>query len=386
MKTLIQAYDNDYLKNIRMCCQYDFDYLIILYQREFQEKFDYLRNFINKHLQNLKIDFVQNIDELDALINLENENIIDTRNGLNQLRFELHDYGFKHNIPMLINDFSDEMYSINPNRMPVLNLKKRNFKINDLLELKGGVIGKSNHSTPNLLDENVVNHLHLIMDIIFKKNSKAYSELCALIMSKAAYNKTIINNHSIKILDNRHLERIKQNACFKEFINQGLIEINNNILNFRSPDLFELIRNAGLILEQYVYTKLKQSNLFDDVLMSVVIKQYHDENIITNRELDLIVLKDLKLIFISCKLYEVDIKDVMEIRIHNDLYGNYLSKSCLIAVNRMECFNNNLYQRSKEMDVCIINQDELENHEIVKEIVDIINDNYSFDDEIYCHI
>lgn len=386
MKTLIQAYDNDYLKNIRLCCKYDIDYLIILYHQEFQAEFDYLRSFFNKHFKEFKIDFIQNIQELDDLIDFNDEIIIDTRNGLNCLRFELHDFGYKNNIPMLINDFSDEIYSINPTKMPVLNLKKKNFKINDLLELKGGVIGKSNHSSPDLFNGEVVEHLHLIMDIIFKKNSQTYSELCALIMAKSAYNKTVINDHSIKILDNNHLERIKQNACFKEFVSHGLIVVNDNVLNFSSSDLFLLIRNAGLILEQYVYTKLKQSNQFDDVLMSVVIKQYHDEDIITNREIDLIVLKDLKLIFVSCKLYEVDIKDVMEIRIHNDLYGNYLSKSCLIAVNRMECFNNNLYQRSKEMDVCIINQDELESHAIVKEVMDIMNDTFDFDDNTYCHI
>lgn len=386
MKILIQAFDNDCIKNIRICCQYDIDYLIILYHQEFQEEFDYLRSFFSKNFRNFKIDFIQNLDELTNLIDFNNEIIIDTRNGLNYLRLELYDFGYKNHISMLINDFSDEIYSINPKNMPVLNLKKRKFKITDLLELKGGVIGKSNHTSPNLFNIDVIDHLHLIMDIIFKNNSQTYSELCSLIMSKSAHNKTVINNHSIKIIDSHCLERIKQNACFKEFVKYGFIVVNDNILNFSSPDLFLLIRNAGLILEQYVYAKLKQSNLFDDVLMSVVIKQYHDDDIITNREIDLIVLKGLKLIFISCKLYEVDIKDVMEIRIHNDLYGNYLSRSCLIAVNRMECFNNNLYRRSKEMDVCIINQDELESHEVVKEIMDIMNDMFKYDDSAYCFL
>lgn len=386
MKTLIQIYDKDYLKNIRMCMQYDFNHLIILYDKTNQQAFDYLRNFLYKHIRYLTIDFVNIEEDLSNFLKPDDEVFVDVRNGLNYLRFKLYDFSLQHNFPVLINDFDDELINAKKDLNPSLTKIKRPLKISDLLELKGGVIGKSNHKSPNLDDEVIVNNIHKVMDIIFKNNSRNYSEMCAMIMAKASLEKNIINDCSIRISDPKHLEYIKRNTCFKAFLNEKLINVVDDVLVFKTPDLFSLIRNAGLILEQYIYSKLKQSNKFDDVDMSVVIQQYHGERNITNREIDVMVLKDFRLIFISCKLYEVDVKDVMEIKTHDDLYGNYLSKATLIAVNRMECSNNNLYQRSKEMDVYIINQDELENHEVVKEICDIINDDFKYDEANICHI
>lgn len=386
MKTLIQIYDKDYLKNIRVCMKYDFDHLIVVYKDIDQQAFDYLRNFLYKHVKYLTIDFVGIDEDINEFLKNDEEVIVDVRNGLNYLRFKLYDFSLKNNYPMLINDFDDELSYFGGNKNITLKKVERHLKIADLLELKGGVVGKSNHQSPVLNDETVVENIYKVMDIIFKNNSRHYSEMCALIMAKASLEKNIIDNCSIRIQDFKHLELIRKNACFKAFLDQGLVSLKGDILFFKSPDLFSFIRNAGLILEQYVYTKLKQSNKFDDVDMSVVIQQYHGEKNITNREIDVMVLKDFRLVFISCKLYEVDVKDVMEIKTHDDLYGNYLSKASLIAVNRMECSNNNLYQRSKEMDVYIINQDELENHEVVKEIYDIVNDDYKYDEKDVCLI
>ena len=87
-----------------------------------------------------------------------------------------------------------------------------------------------------------------------------------------------------------------------------------------------MISVAGAFLENYLYLKLDESGLFDDIKMSAVIDFSDDKYAYPVRcEIDCLIIKDNRLLFVSCKSSKADATTLNEIYVHNHRFGNALS-------------------------------------------------------------
>lgn len=69
-------------------------------------------------------------------------------------------------------------------------------------------------------------------------------------------------------LDETTIKKITSDENYRYFKDLNLFTINDNTLSFFNNDIRRIFMVSGTFLENYIYNKLVDSKLFDDVLMS----------------------------------------------------------------------------------------------------------------------
>lgn len=378
MKTLVKIFDKDYLKNGISSLILNIECVYVLYHKYNEEAFNAFVKVINKKKPNLKISFYQYDDNIFNEFNTD-DIIVDLYGGDDYIQLKVFECCLNNNIQTIMVDImKKEIIKMHNADNLFLTYQNPKLSIQDLLELTGAEIDNSLHKTPILNNHEYNDSLVKIFDIVVDYGFDKYTEMCSLITKDLISKNLIVGNNKTILSKSVDINLLRSLAIFNEFERKELLQIQNRMIIYKNNEVFDLVRNAGLILEQYLYLKLIESNYFDEVKMSVVIrKDYYNQK--THREIDLIVLKDLKLIFISCKMYAVNIQDVMEIKTHEEYFGNFLSSSALICGQWLEKQNYNLYLRTKELYVYIVDKDEFKCHKAISDIRNIIEGTYQYD-------
>ena len=141
-----------------------------------------------------------------------------------------------------------------------------------------------------------------------------------------------------------------------------------------------MINASGTFLESYLYYTLLDSKLFDDVVMSSVI----DFSSKKNRyqvvcEIDCMIIKDNRLLFVSCKSNKVETPSLNEIKMHNYTFGNKLSNSVLCTLDDLNIKSPSIYAKAKELEVAVIDTTSFVNKTVAKDFLSIIEGTYQFE-------
>ena len=137
---------------------------------------------------------------------------------------------------------------------------------------------------------------------------------------------------------------------------------------------------TGAFLENYIYHKLIDSNLFDDILMSSTI-EFNDEQwkYPVTCEIDCLVLKDNNLLFVSIKSNKTEKDDLNEIKVHNVMFGNKQSKPVICMLSDLSLKRPSIYAKAEELNVYVIDSTAFIKDNIPETFLSIIDGTYEYE-------
>ncbi len=158
------------------------------------------------------------------------------------------------------------------------------------------------------------------------------------------------------------------------------LKIGENRVSFRYPNavLRGYLTNYGIWLELFAYITAKRMDYFDDVGTSIVI-DWNGKGLprSTQNEVDLILVRGIAPIFISCKAGIPDALALDEIKLLSYRFGGALSKSVLLTAAHFPP-SNALYQRARDMDIKVIDAGDLEPDRFSQVLMSIAEDRYVY--------
>ena len=183
-------------------------------------------------------------------------------------------------------------------------------------------------------------------------------------------------------LDETTIKKITSDENYRYFKDLNLFTINDNTLSFFNNDIRRIFMVSGTFLENYIYNKLVDSKLFDDVLMSCNIEFSRTQNLSVRCELDSLAIKDNCLLFVSIKSNKVDPSDLNEIKVHNVMFGNEYSKPVICIYNELSENRPLVYAKGEELGIYIIEKNDFEN-DVANRFLEIINNSYQYNNGIW---
>lgn len=159
------------------------------------------------------------------------------------------------------------------------------------------------------------------------------------------------------------------------------IDSRNITFRFESTEIRRLLTNQGVWLELYTYLSAVKTEGFDDLVMSAVIGwDYENKDNYPQNEIDVILLKGIKALFISCKtsITKRSPYDLYEIKTLCERFGGDMAQAVLVTADK--CLNNNhsLYIRAREMGIVILDINTIKKGNLGKELLKIVNGQYRF--------
>ena len=248
------------------------------------------------------------------------------------------------------------------------------LNIKEIVNLSGADFRYNMHESPDINDKEFVNRFK---DIIyaFKDRYSTLTNFISFMISLMTYEK------DDKItLKSKNKERLRSSEVFRYFKDEHILDMKGDVLFIKDKRFKKLFYNAGAWLETYLYIMIIESGLFDECAMSAII-EFKDSDIhypITC-EIDLIALKDNHLLFVSCKSNKVDAYAVNEIRLHNYVFGNELSKAMVCTFEDLNVKNPTIYEKAKELEVAVIDYPNIVSKDLGGLILDVIKEGYRYE-------
>lgn len=161
-----------------------------------------------------------------------------------------------------------------------------------------------------------------------------------------------------------HGRRINANErALREFEKLGFISDlsieSGKTVSFRFMDsqVRTWLRDVGSVLELYTYKLCVDQGIFNDVHTSVVVDWESNvrRDSVTN-EIDVMCVRGITPMFISCKTCEVDTQALNELAILRDRFGGQGAKAAIVTTKRSAAVTRN---RAAELGITVIDQDDL---------------------------
>lgn len=347
----------------------DVDEVLFVYHHEIDDKkFKWCEKVIRKH-KNIKINYL-NIDEKDIVNYFDNDTLIDV-SAKQYSSLVLFEKALKNNKTIIY--FDEEEKSIKDyNRHQVISNELYKLDIEDIVTLNGGKIVSTMHNPVKQKDT---------VDLIYKTIENTvdhYSEFIAYVskINSILYNSDSDGEHYY--LNDSAVNKIINDNNYLKFKSLNLFSIDKNVLTFHNKEISKLFTVSGTFLENYIYNKLIDSKLFDDVKMSVKIEFSNEQEIPVTCELDCLILKDNNLLFTSIKSNKVEPDDLNEIKVHNVMFGNEYSKPVICIYNELSENRPGIYAKAQELGVYVVEECMFKSG-IAETFLKIINNTYSYE-------
>lgn len=375
MTKLLTVYDDkEPLNNVISALTIPVDAVFYIYHHEVSRNtFSNIEKVIRKY-KDIQIDFIQlSEDEKQIKEILETDNgIIADVGGAKYLSLLLFDLTKNKDTRLIYYD--DEENVIKDYRThTVLYEEVFKLKIEDILKLRGGEIKEYMHQSISDAQSKKT-----IIDLV-ESNISDYPAFIRYMTRINSYTNNVrkIGNLSYQ-LDRETIQRIKTDGCYKKC--GDLFVIEDDVLTFKNRKLKDTVCVSGAFLENYLYIKLRESELFDDVMMSAVIDFSDDKYKQPVRcEIDCLVIRNNHLLFVSCKSSKADTADLNEIYVHNSMFGNALSKPALCVGEELDRKYPSVYAKAEELGIYIIDRSSFIDRDVSEVFLSILNNDYQYD-------
>lgn len=249
------------------------------------------------------------------------------------------------------------------------------LQIEDVLNLRGGEIRSYMHKA--VTDRETKKLIVSLVD----KNMDNYSSFTRFVskLNSILNNCRYIGFNTYKLGDNDR-NNIVTDAAFK-YCEDLFTVHDNDLLRFRNRALREMISVSGAFLENYLYIKLTESGLFDDIKMSAVI-DFADEKYShpVRCEVDCLIIRNNRLLFVSCKSNKVDTEALNEIYVHNSRFGNVLSRPVLVACEELDRKYPSTYAKGEELGIFLVDRSTFVNNNVSEVFASMLDGTYVYDD------
>ena len=136
--------------------------------------------------------------------------------------------------------------------------------------------------------------------------------------------------------------------------------------SFASPLVRFWLRDVGSALETHVYRACVASGLFNDVILSAAVNWHYGgrgDGSVTN-EIDVMAVRGVKPIFISCKATEIRTEALNELAILRDRFGGAGSYAAIVTSANTSSRNNAAMRaRAQELNINVISAGEAKDSE-----------------------
>ena len=371
---LLKSFDeHNNFNNAIVPLSLNIDKLIFVYHHQIdRSKFEYCTRVINKY-KNIDICFAH-VDERSIKQYFSDETIVDV-SANKYLSLVLCEQALKRDNRIIY--FDEEEKCIKDYRKhEVLTSKIFSFQIEDIITLNGGRIISSMHNPVKNRET-----IELIYKTIeYSKNN--YSNFISVVSKINNLINYLDHKDNDYYLDETTIKKITSDENYRYFKDLNLFTINDNTLSFFNNDIRRIFMVSGTFLENYIYNKLVDSKLFDDVLMSCNIEFSRNQNLSVRCELDCLAIKDNCLLFVSIKSNKVDPSDLNEIKVHNVMFGNEYSKPVICIYNELSENRPLVYAKGEELGIYIIEKNDFEN-DVANRFLEIINNSYQYNNGIW---
>ena len=132
---------------------------------------------------------------------------------------------------------------------------------------------------------------------------------------------------------------------------------------FRDIKTRSWLRDVGSVLELYVYKACLDTNIFNDIISSAVVRwdEVLGHGSVIN-EIDVVATRGVVPLFISCKVSDIKTEALNELAILRDRFGGKGAKAAIVSTGRC---NAAARHRAAQLGIAVIDRDELENGKLV---------------------
>ena len=141
--------------------------------------------------------------------------------------------------------------------------------------------------------------------------------------------------------------------------------------SFRDAQIRTWLRDIGSVLELYVYKCCVDTGLFNDVRTSAVVDwegTFKQDNV-TN-EIDVMAMRGITPLFISCKTCEVSTEALNELEILRDRFGGHGARAAIVTTKRCQ---NITRHRASELHIEVIDIDDITDGKVKEHIAAMVN-------------
>jgi len=130
---------------------------------------------------------------------------------------------------------------------------------------------------------------------------------------------------------------------------------------YKSFEIKRLLNDFGVWLELHLYSVAKKSGEFNNVEMSVILDWNGIEGEADNvtNEIDVMITRGAKVLFISCKAGNVSAAAMNEIVTLTGRFGGGVAKAVLAVCANISKTSPKLYKRARELGIYVIELDDL---------------------------
>ena len=122
------------------------------------------------------------------------------------------------------------------------------------------------------------------------------------------------------------------------------------------------LRDMGSVLELYIYKAFIDSGHFNEVRTSVVVEwEGESRRDSVSNEIDVMAMKGIMPIFVSCKTCEIDTDALNELAILRDRFGGESAKAVIVTTKNCR---NVTRHRAAELDISVIDRNDLTSENI----------------------
>ena len=132
---------------------------------------------------------------------------------------------------------------------------------------------------------------------------------------------------------------------------------------FRDRNIRAWLRDAGSVLELYVYKACLEANIFDDVISSAVVRwdDVLGHGSVSN-EIDVMAARGVIPLFISCKVSDIKTEALNELAILRDRFGGKGAKAVIASTSHC---NAAARHRAAQLGIAVIDLEELKQGQLV---------------------
>ncbi|MBO6164225.1 MAG: DUF1887 family protein, partial [Lachnospiraceae bacterium] len=130
------------------------------------------------------------------------------------------------------------------------------------------------------------------------------------------------------------------------------------------------LRDVGSVLELQVYRACLEAGIFDDVVLSAIVNWNGgntQRDSVTN-EIDVMAVKGVQPLFISCKTCEIKTEALNELAILRDRFGGKGSRAMIVTSVSATKSRSPMRRRAAELGIEVVERNELSLKRLVERV------------------
>jgi hypothetical protein len=371
MVVQIEYFDLDVLTNLISILTMKPDKVIFIYDKDLFKKIavDNLYKACKAHLKNLEyemhpvdsdiLDLVYETTEkaITKTLPSNSEYIIDLTGGGDLMTIGGYKIGKKYNLRMIYADIrKNQILDVETNQIVKAAV---NITLEDYLIAKGATLLGNSHFEPT--KENYDGLLSMAKYIF--QNLDKWKKTCRYIQVSMSGNTSLSFQHEQQIVFNGQVVKpdieLLKYCETHDFISN--LNVNNNIsFQFASDLAKQYLTTYGIWLELYVYIEACKIQDVSAIRLGAMIDWNADDGIKSvGNEIDVLLSKNSRPIFVSCKLTEPDTDAINEIIVNMRRVGGSKGKGILVTFSNIKSTNSGTCKRAHEMGIRVLDKDDI---------------------------